>query len=89
MHLPKLPTIFVKGGEERKAFFTIQAKELIAAGWVEKDAEPKIETIEPQVSEEKKTVKADSKPIAKAEAKPKAIRVKSEESKEVPEEIEE
>ena len=53
MHLPKLPTVFVKGGEERKAFFTVQARELIAAGWVEKGTEapkpvvkeePKVET---------------------------------------------
>lgn len=44
MHLPKLPTIFVKGGEERKAYFTIQARELMAAGWVEKGTEkPKAE----------------------------------------------
>ena len=42
MHLSKLPTIFVKGGEERKAFFTIQAKELIAAGWVQKGTEEKV-----------------------------------------------
>lgn len=36
MHLPELPTIFVKGGEERKAYFTIQAKELLETGWIEK-----------------------------------------------------
>jgi len=36
MHLPELPTIFVKNGEERKAYFTVQAKELVEAGWVQK-----------------------------------------------------
>ena len=64
MHLSKLPTIFVKGGEERKAFFTIQAKELIAAGWVEKGTEEKV--AEP-------IVQAKEEP--KAEEKPKARRV--------------
>jgi len=38
MHLPELPTVFVKGGEERKAYHTVEAKELVAAGWVEKGA---------------------------------------------------
>lgn len=64
MHLSKLPTIFVKGGEERKAFFTIQAKELIAAGWVEKGTEEKV--AEPIV---------EAKEEPKAEEKPKARRV--------------
>ena len=43
MHLPELPTIFVKGDEERKAYFTIQAKELMAAGWKIKGAEEVVE----------------------------------------------
>ena len=34
-HLKKLPTWFVKDGERRSAFFTIQARELLSAGWVE------------------------------------------------------
>lgn len=64
MHLPKLPTVFVKGGEERKAFFTVQARELIAAGWVEKGTEevkpapveePKAEVEEEKVEEKPKT----------------------------------
>ena len=38
MHLPQLPTVFVKDGEERKAYHTIEAKELLAAGWVEAGA---------------------------------------------------
>ena len=45
MHLPELPTIFVKGDEERKAYFTIQAKELLAAGWKVKGTEEVIEEI--------------------------------------------
>lgn len=34
-HLKKLPTYFVKDGKRRGAFYTIQARELTAAGWVE------------------------------------------------------
>ena len=34
-HLNKLPTYFVKGDERRAAYYTIQAKELRAAGYVE------------------------------------------------------
>lgn len=41
MHLPNLPTIFVKDGVERKAYFTVEARELTAAGWVEKGKEVK------------------------------------------------
>lgn len=67
MHLPKLPTIFVKGGEERKAFFTIQAKELLEAGWIEKVEEA-----------EKEMAKAE----VKAEAKPRVTRAKVETKKE-------
>ena len=68
MHLPKLPTIFVKGGEERKAFFTVQARELIAGGWVEKGTEaPK-----PVAKEEPKVEAPAEEP--KAEEKPKTVR---------------
>lgn len=68
MHLPKLPTIFVKGGEERKAYFTVQARELLQAGWVEKkEEEPKpVKKEEPAVKE------------VKTEAKPKTVRAKVE-----------
>lgn len=61
MHLPQLPTIFVKDGEERKVYHTVEAKELVAAGWAEKGEKPA-------------AVKAAAKPIAaKLEtAKPKA-----------------
>ena len=34
-HLKKLPTWFVKGDERRPAYYTIQAKELRKAGFVE------------------------------------------------------
>ena len=34
-HLKKLPTYFVKGDERRAAYYTIQARELRAAGFVE------------------------------------------------------
>ena len=35
MHLRKLPTWFVKGDSRRSAYYTIQARELRAAGYVE------------------------------------------------------
>ena len=34
-HLDKLPTWFVKGDERRGAYYTIQARELLADGWAE------------------------------------------------------
>lgn len=34
-HLDKLPTWFVKGDERRAAYYTINASELLADGWVE------------------------------------------------------
>jgi hypothetical protein len=39
-HLRKLPTYFVKGDERRAAYYTIQARELKAAGFVEEGATP-------------------------------------------------
>lgn len=49
-HLRKLPTYFVKGDERRAAYYTIDARELIAQGFVEEGAEPgkKIEAHEPK-----------------------------------------
>ncbi len=68
MHLPELPTIFVKGGEERKAYFTIQAKELLEAGWVIKGTE---EVVEEKAAEEPapktKTRRAAKKPVETSE----------------------
>ena len=76
MHLPKLPTVFVKGGEERKAFFTVQARELIAAGWVEKVEEaPKAKAKEEPKTEE--VVEQSLEPIVEetiVEEKPKTVR---------------
>jgi hypothetical protein len=37
-HLKKQPTWFVKDGKRRKAFFTVEARELIADGWKEEGA---------------------------------------------------
>ena len=61
MHLPELPTIFVKGDEERKAYFTIQAKELLAAVWKVKGTE---EVVEEKV-EEKPAPKPKARRVAK------------------------
>lgn len=58
MYLPELPTIFVKDGVERKAFYTVEARDLKASGWVEK-------------SEIKSAPKPASKPAAKATESPK------------------
>lgn len=60
MHLPELPTIFVKGDEERKAYFTIQAKELLAAGWVIKGTE---EVVEEKPAPKPKARRAAKKPV--------------------------
>lgn len=34
-HLKKLPTYFIRGDERRAAYWTVQARELKADGWVE------------------------------------------------------
>jgi len=39
MHLKKLPTYYVKGDDRRAAYYTIQARELIEAGYVEEGVE--------------------------------------------------
>ncbi len=41
-HLKKLPTYFIKGDDRRAAYYTVQARELRAAGYVEEGekAEP-------------------------------------------------
>ena len=64
MHLPELPTIFVKGDEERKAYFTIQAKELLAAGWVIKGTE---EVVEEEPAPKPKARRAAKKPVETSE----------------------
>ena len=73
MHLSKLPTIFVKGGEERKAYFTVQARELIADGWVEQN----IEEPKPVVKEEPKAKEESvGKPAPKVDEEPKPLKGK-------------
>lgn len=66
MHLPNLPTIFVKDGIERKIYHTVEARELSAAGWVER-------------GQEKAAPKKVAKPAetSVAEEKPKAEKVKA------------
>lgn len=41
-HLKKLPTYFVKGDERRAAYYTIQARKLRAAGFVEEGAKAEV-----------------------------------------------
>jgi hypothetical protein len=41
-HLKKLPTYFVKGDERRAAYYTIQARELRAAGFTEEGAKAEV-----------------------------------------------
>jgi len=68
MHLPELPTIFVKGDEERKAYFTIQAKELLAAGWVIKGTEEVVEEkVEEKPAPKPKARRVTKKPVEKSE----------------------
>ena len=42
MHLKKLPTWFVKGDSRRAAYYTIQARELRAKGYVEEGAKAEV-----------------------------------------------
>jgi hypothetical protein len=41
-HLDKLPTWFVKGDDRRGAYYSIQARELKADGWVEEGLKAKV-----------------------------------------------
>ena len=41
-HLKKLPTYFVRGDERRSAYYTIQARELREAGFVEEGAKAEV-----------------------------------------------
>ena len=68
MHLQKLPTIFVKGGEERKAYFTVQARELIADGWVEQGTEEPAPAAPEPVAEEAKGIKNEKIKFNKTES---------------------
>lgn len=40
-HLAKLPTYFVKNGDRRAAYYTVQARELLEAGYVEEGEKAK------------------------------------------------
>lgn len=40
-HLAKLPTYFVKGDDRRAAYYTIQARELLEAGYIEEGEKAK------------------------------------------------
>ena len=75
MHLPELPTIFVKGDEERKVYFTVQARELIALGWTEKGEEKPVKA-EPKKVEPVKAVEIKSE--VKTELKPRIAKPKTE-----------
>ena len=44
VHLKTLPTWFVKGADRRAAYYTIQARELRAAGYVEEGEKAEIRT---------------------------------------------
>ena len=75
MHLPQLPTILVKDGEERKAYHTVEAKELVAAGWVEKGTKPV-----PAKTAEKPAPKAEAVKPAPVKAKPEAVKTETKET---------
>lgn len=62
MHLSNLPTIFVKDGIERKAYFTVQARELLADGWTEKG---EAKEVEPAVAEPTNLITEKPKVAAK------------------------
>lgn len=49
-HLAKMPTYFVKGDERRAAYYTVDAQELLAQGYVEEGRE---DAAEPQAHEPK------------------------------------
>ena len=63
MHLRKLPTWFTKGADRRAAYYTIRARELRAAGYVEEgekaEARPPIEK-QPEIVVEVGTIAYDS-----------------------------
>ena len=48
-HLKKLPTYFVKDGVRRAAYYTIQARELQAKGFVEEGVKPEAAKKAPEV----------------------------------------
>lgn len=42
MHLRTLPTWFIKGADRRAAYYTIQARELRAAGYIEEEEKAEV-----------------------------------------------
>lgn len=71
-HLEKLPTYFTKGDQRRAAYYSIQARELIAAGWTVEGGEVAVrEPIEkqPEILVEAGTTAYDS---VEAEQEPQA-----------------
>jgi len=76
MHLPNLPTIFVKDGIERKVYHTVEARELSATGWVERGQEK----VAPKKAAKPAEESSEEKPKAeKAKVTPIKPAVKSEE----------
>ena len=61
-YLDPLPTIYVKGKEERPVYYTVDARELEADGWRVKGAEPKPE---PKPVEEEPKEEETTKPAPK------------------------
>ena len=65
-HLKKLPTYFVKGDERRAAYYTIQARELLAAGFVEEGE--KAEARKPIEKQPEIVVEAGAEPFDSVES---------------------
>ena len=65
-HLKKLPTYFVKGDERRAAYYTIQARELRAAGFIEEGE--KAEVRKPAEKQPEIVVEAGSEPFDSTES---------------------
>lgn len=72
MNLPVLPTIFTKDGDERKAYHTVEARELIAAGWVESRSVAKTNVVTVTQGVETKDITEEKPKVIKA--KPVAIK---------------
>lgn len=51
-HLSKLPTYFVKGSDRRAVYFTVQARELLAEGFVEEGEKAQPAPTAPKVPEQ-------------------------------------
>lgn len=78
MNLPKMPTIFVKDGEQRKAYHTVEAREFIAAGWVEADETKPVTTKINKITEEMDALEEKPKAV-----KPRILSTKETQSEEL------